>query len=615
MDVLRVREGALAEDLQVAGQLHLRSLGLIEQMIRGKIGAVREGNGPEGAVREAAAVIGRGASREGALSGLREGGGADKGHALRKLHVLQRRAVPEGVLVDEIQRVGQDHLFQGGAALEGAALDLRHALGDHDLLKGLIVFKSVAADKDRIVLADHRRDLKLGVRAAVGADGAAGGQDPVHLGGAGLVPRGGIQLHGIHEGHELLVVQELFIVLRLPAVAADMGAGAHLVVEFAEHIHAVDNRRLFSLTLFKGVLRDDADPFIVPVSAGELLALVRVDVMLQIRVVLGGDGDAAAQLTALEKRDHAVFTRLHRPARGEGGGNAVGRVLLAVGCLHQLEAVQHRAELTVVQVVVDVRVVLRLQGLQADLHAEPLAHQRLAVIQNDVHGGSIVLVGGVQPSLADVVGPDPGREACQGRGNVPGPVFLDPVSGVIRGSVHVVDHISEREIRRTEHELPPVLLIRHRDMAVVLSPSLIHCRDALGQPEDQVLLLEFLLRQPVLFVDPRDGVLFVQFILRRLLLHERGLRGGRGRRGCRGSRGGLRRLLLAAAGEAQNDRCRQNDRKHFSFHGNSSSLLRLTDCGSVFRRCSGPGSGSLTVNHSIPHLYFTDFRALLTYHN
>ena len=207
------------------------------------------------------------------------------------------------------------------------------------------------------------------------------------------MPAGRIELDGIHEVHKLLVIQERLEALRIPAVIGNVHIRHHLLVELGEEVHGVQNRRLLAFSLLKGMRCNDAGPVVIAIGAGKLLTLVTVHMMLNIRIVLGGHGDAAGQSRGMKVCHHGVLACLDGPALREGGGDAVDRNYIAchTGSLRgdDLEAVQHRAELAVVEIVVNVGVILRIECLKADLHAKPLAHQSLTVIHDDIHSGRI----------------------------------------------------------------------------------------------------------------------------------------------------------------------------------------------------------------------------------
>ena len=62
----------------------------------------------------------------------------DELHALQTLHALQRGTAVEGALVDALQGGGQNHSLQSRQIGEGVGADGLHALGDDDLLHGVV---------------------------------------------------------------------------------------------------------------------------------------------------------------------------------------------------------------------------------------------------------------------------------------------------------------------------------------------------------------------------------------------------------------------------------------------------------------------------------------------
>ena len=312
------------------------------------------------------------------------------------------------------------------------------------------------------------------------------------------------------------------------------------------------NGRLLSLSLFKGMLRDDAEPVIVPVSAGKLLTLVHIRVMLYVRIILGGHGDAAGKLLRVHEGHHGILTGLQRPAGRECGSDAVDGGSLAAGGLDDGEVVQNRSHMPPVQQFIDIRILRGICCLQPNLQSQPLSHQGLAVIHHDIHAGGIIFVGGMKPPFSRVVCPDSGREARQGCRNILGPVCLDGIAVIDDGAADIMDHILQRKIMGAEHQLPLSRIVRHRDAADfthLLRLRLFHGSYAVGKHKLQIFRLKYLLVQLQGSGIRRNRACRIQLVLCRRLLHIGSLRLCR-RRLC------LCRLASSAAGgKAYRQKC------------------------------------------------------------
>ena len=576
-DASRVCKSILAKDFHVLRKSNLCRLCAAEDGACAQVGARRDGNLLKAAALKAAEIILRRRAGEGAPAGTGVCCGAHKDNILRKNHIRKIRAVAESILVNIVQGFRQHHGFQICAAFEGTGLDLGDALGNHNLPDGGVSLKCVSADKYSIVIPDHSRNLHLRIRAGIGTDGTAAREKSVHLRGSRLMPSGRVKLHGIHQVDELRIVQEGLEALFVPAVVADMHAGAHLIAELREEVHRVYDGRLLSLSLFKGMLRDNAEPFIVSVGAGKLLALVHIRVMLYIRIILGRHGDTAGKLLGVHEGHHGILTGLQRPAGRECGSDAVDGGSLAAGGLDDGEVVQNRSHMPPVQQFIDIRILRGICCLQPNLQSQPLSHQGLAVIHHDIHAGGIIFVGGMKPPFSRVVCPDSGREARQGCRNILGPVCLDGIAVIDDGAADIMDHILQRKIMGAEHQLPLSRIVRHRyaaDFAHLLRLRLLHGSHAVGKHKLQVFRLKYLLVQRKRPGIRRNRACRIQLVLCRRLLHIGGLR-FRGLYLCR--------LASSAAGrkaDGQKHRCQyKNTFLHYLL------LLARSQHGFLHLRC------------------------------